>query len=541
MSSGRMSSYRMSSLRVFVPFVGVFLFIPSLFAAGADATVTGASRHDTSAPFRDLAGQAPDNAAEHHERLLLTGRPGPEITSRQPDPVAAQPAATLTGVSTVISFDGQKDNDTLALLGTKYVPPDTNGAAGARQYVQMVNVTVAVYDKASGTTLLGPALISSLWKGFGGPCETGNGGDPIVLYDQLAGRWLISQLQFNSDFSSDQECVAISTSSDATGSYHRYEFDFGAHLPDYPKYGVWPDAYYSSQNMFTPMGGTFAFDGARACALDRASMLAGKAANMICFQTGVASLLASSLDGSTLPPSGAPDYFANLRDSSNLNLFKFHVDFAAPANSTFIGPAVVPVAPFSEVCQGALVTACIPEPAPGERLDSLGDRLMFRLAYRNFGDHESLLATHTVTGGGFAGVRWYEIRRPGASPFVFQQGTVVDPVNSFWMGSIAMDKAGDIALGFSASSRSLDPSIFMVGRTAADPAGTMNGPDVLLFGTGVQTNSFNRWGDYSAMAVDPSDDCTFWYTQEYYRTTGSFNWSTRISAVRFDACKEHGR
>jgi hypothetical protein len=166
---------------------------------------------------------------------------------------------------------------------------------------------------------------------------------------------------------------------------------------------------------------------------------------------------------------------------------------------------------------------------------------MFRLAYRNFGDHESLVANHTISGGALTGVRWYELRSPATAPFVFQQGTVIDPVNSFWMGSIAMDKAGDIALGFSASSRSLAPSIFAVGRTPSDPAGTMNGPNVLTVGTGVQTRSFNRWGDYSAMTVDPNDDCTFWYTQEYYQTTGSFNWSTRVSAFKFDNCKGRGR
>jgi len=217
------------------------------------------------------------------------------------------------------------------------------------------------------------------------------------------------------------------------------------------------------------------------------------------------------------------------------------VDFARPAASTFTGPVLVPVAPFTQICARATDLACIPEPPPGERVDGLGDRLMFRLAYRNFGDHESLVANHTVRGGALAGVRWYEIRSPRSSPFVFQQGTVVDPDTSFWMGSIAMDKAGNIALGFSASSQSLDPSVFLVGRAPSDPPGTVAGPMVLVTGGGVQLRSFKRWGDYSSMAIDPADDCTFWYTQEYYRTTGSFNWSTRIAAVKFDSCKAHGR
>jgi hypothetical protein len=510
-------------------------------AEAAGPTVTTAARHDTSPPLRDLAS-ARDFAEGHREQALIAQRTRAGFTSNQPDSVAAEPAAALTGVSAVASFDGQSAQDNRDVFGFAFVPPDTNGAVGVGQYVQMVNVTIAVYDKATGTLQFGPAAIHTLWKGFGGPCElAGDGGDPVVLHDQIANRWFVSQLQFNSNFTSNQECIAVSTTSDATGSYNRYEFDFGGELPDYPKFGVWPDAYYSSQNMFAPSGGTFSFEGARACALNRAAMLAGANAAMICFPTTTASLLPSDLDGSTLPPAGSRNYFASLADSSHLNLFQFHADFTRPADSTFTGPALIAIAPFTEVCQGALVVPCIPQPSPGERLDSLGDRLMFRLAYRNFGDHESLVANHTISGGAFTGVRWYELRSPATAPFVFQQGTVIDPVNSFWMGSIAMDKAGDIALGFSASSRSLAPSIFAVGRTPSDPAGTMNGPNVLTAGTGVQTRSFNRWGDYSAMTVDPNDDCTFWYTQEYYQTTGSFNWSTRISAFKFDDCKGRGR
>ena len=201
----------------------------------------------------------------------------------------------------------------------------------------------------------------------------------------------------------------------------------------------------------------------------------------------------------------------------------------------------MPVAPFTQICARAVDLACVPEPPPGERVDSLGDRLMFRLAYRNFGDHESLVVNHTIQGGALAGARWYEIRSPGSSPFVFQQGTVVDPDTDFWMGSMAMDKAGNIALGFSASSLSLNPSVFLVGRAPSDPPGTMAGPMALVTGGGVQLRSFKRWGDYSSMAIDPTDDCTFWYTQEYYRTTGRFDWSTRIAAFKFDSCRAHGK
>src|SRR6266852_1059457 len=515
----------------------VFLFTHTAQAQAGQAnpTLIREVKHDVSPPLRNLTSSG--QASTTTDQQQLVARPtGAALANAQPDTVARQLTVPLSGVSTGLNFDGQSANDNRNLLGFAFVPPDTNGAVGATQVVQIVNVTYAVYDQKTGALVLGPALIHTVWTGFGGPCEeAGDGGDPVVLYDRLAGRWLVSQLQFNSTFTSNQQCIAVSTTSDATSSYNRYGFDFGANLPDYPKFGVWPDAYYYSANIF-PSGHTFI--GAQACAFDRAAMLAGSSATKICFQnaSSVASLLPSDLDGGTLPPSGSPNFFVEIADSTDLDLFQFHVDFANPTNSSFTGPAAISVAPFSEICNRAINLACIPEPPPGEKVDGLGDRLMFRLAYRNFGDHESLVVNHTVAGGPLAGVRWYEIRSPGASPFVFQQGTVVDLNINFWMGSIAMDKAGDIALGFSASSMNLDPSVELVGRIPTDPLGTMEGPNVAVAGTGVQQSSFHRWGDYSSMAVDPKDDCTFWYTQEYYKTSGSFNWSTRITAFKFQSC-----
>jgi len=519
--------------------IAVYLFCGALTtpAQAADLVIIQAARHDVSPALRDLSPSA--QARTSGQQQTLVAQPtGPARTSSQPDLVARQLTAPLSGVSTVLNFDGQSANDTRNLLGVAFVPPDTNGAVGTTQFAQIVNVTLAVYDKTTGATVLGPELISTIWKGFGGPCEAGNGGDPVVLFDQLADRWLVSQLQFNSAFTTFQQCVAVSTRSDATGKYNRYEFDFGSVLPDYPKFGVWPDAYYYTANIFARSGGTFRFLGARACAFDRAAMLAGEPATLICFQQPptIASLLPSNLDGSTLPPSGEPNFFVDIADSSDLNIFQFHVDFTNLADSTLTGPVLIPVVPFSEICARAIDLACIPEPPPGQRVDAIADRLMFRLAYRNFGDHESLVVNHTVKGGALAGVRWYEIRNPRSSPSVFQQGTVVDANIDFWMGSIAMDGVGDIALGFSASSDNLNPSVFVVGRKPSDPLDTMAGPLVLVNGGGVQEMSFKRWGDYSSMAIDPSDDCTFWYTQEYYKTTGAFNWSTRIGAFKFDSC-----
>src|SRR6266702_993707 len=250
-------------------------------AAAARPTVVQQVKNDVAVPLRDMAAAAQVSNGAQQEQAPGALPTGALVTSAQPDPVAGPLTSALAGVRTGLNFDGQSANDTRNLLGVAFVPPDTNGAVGATQFVQIVNVTFAVYDKRTGTLVLGPAAINTIWKGFGGPCEAGNGGDPVVLYDQLAGRWLISQLQFNSTFSSNQQCIAVSTTSDATGSYNRYEFDFGANLPDYPKFGVWPDAYYYTANIF-PSGHTFI--GAQACAFDRAAMLAGSSATMICFQ-----------------------------------------------------------------------------------------------------------------------------------------------------------------------------------------------------------------------------------------------------------------
>jgi hypothetical protein len=250
--------------------------------------------------------------------------------------------------------------------------------------------------------------------------------------------------------------------------------------------------------------------------------------------------LPADLDGATAPPAGSPNYELELATSTTLKLFKFHVDFITPTKSTFTGPTTLTVAAYSDAC--AARGTCIPQPSPGERLDSLGDRLMYRLAYRNFGSHQALVVNHSIrasgTGKAASAVRWYEVRNPGSSPVIFQQGTVGGGTSSVarWMGSIAMDKNGDIALGYSKSSGALKPSIEYVGRVPTDVLGQMESPNLIITGTGVQTSSFHRWGDYSSMAIDPADDCTFWYTQEYYKTTGSFNWNTHLASFKFTTC-----
>ena len=337
--------------------------------------------------------------------------------------------------------------------------------------------------------------------------------------------------------------MAVSTTSDATGTYNRYAFDYGStQFPDYPKLGVWPDAYYITFNMFTST-----FVGPKICAYNRAAILAGTAATQQCVQlsSSYGALLPGDLDGTTAPPAGAPNPVLSL-GSNSLNLWGFHVDWANTANTTLTGPVNLPVASFSRACNGS---NCVPQPSTSQKLDSLGDRLMYRLAYRNFGDHESLVVNHSVSVGGtllksgVSSVRWYELRNAtgftlaGATPVVYQQGTLgtADGIHR-WMGSIAMDRSGDIAVGYSASSGSLYPSIRYTGRTPTDSLGTMATENIIQAGSGSQLQNLSRWGDYSAMTVDPVDDCTFWFTSEYLKTSGTWNWSTRIASFRFPGC-----
>src|SRR5258708_4587963 len=304
--------------------------------------------------------------------------------------------------------------------------------------------------------------------------------------------------------------------------------------------GGWPDDYYETFNMFNSAGTSFL--GGRACAYDRAKMLAGQPATQVCFNptdagSVVGGLLPADLDGTIQPPPGAPNYVLALGNNANqLAVYKFHVDFITPANSTLTGPTDITTASFSEACAGG---TCIPQTGTTQKLDSLADRLMFRLAYRNFNDHEALVVNHSVTAGTGTGLRWYELR-PDASRnlSIFQQGTYAPDSNFRWMGSIAMDKNGNMGLGFSVSGSALHPGIHYTGRLASSPAGVMDqGEGTAIDGAGSQTgSSLSRWGDYSSMSVDPADECTFWYTTEYIPSNGAFNWRTRIASFKFPSC-----
>jgi uncharacterized repeat protein (TIGR01451 family) len=534
------------------------LSLASPVVAQSPVVVHNELHHDVSKPLRDLAANPPAHEAGEHEADELKTIPLPLgfKPANEPDAALQKTSAALPKAAAPAQFA-----PTLGLnfegLGSGFpnyvvnvAPPDTDGAVGKTQYVQWVNTNFAVFDKATGNVLPNfPVPGNTLWQGFGDGCETNNDGDIIVTYDKLADRWVFTQLAVGTQ--PFLQCVAVSTSSDATGTYNRYSFPY-SFLNDYPKLAVWPDAYYTTYNMFEVLDGTFvaSFLGAQACAFDRNAMLSGQAASQICFppDPNVFGLLPADADGLNPPPAGSPNFMLSF-DVNSLNLFKFHVDFQTPANSTLSPATNIPVTPFTpaECNNPSRAISCVPQPPPGDTtpLDTLGDRLMYRLAYRNFGDHESLVVNHSVIADPVnlnSGVRWYEIQNPGGTPTVAQQSTFAPDASFRWMGSAAMDVSGDLAVGYSVSSASVFPSIAFAARASNDPASTLQAETTLFSGTGSQTgfdssgNPLTRWGDYSAMQVDPVDDCTFWHTTEYLAKSGSFNWNTRIATFKFANC-----
>ena len=462
------------------------------------------------------------------------GEASPEHSAQSsPDTVVQSTPVANAMPSTSLNFDG------IAFPGVACfcAPPDTNGEVGATQYVQSVNDGYQVFNKATGASVLGPVGISTIWSGFGGVCESNGDGDPVVLYDQLAGRWLVSQ--FAGASVPTDECIAISTTSDATGAYYRYAFHLGSNFFDYPHLAVWPDGYYMSDNVFNSSGTVYL--GAQPFVFDRAKMLAGQAAT---FQTtgslGSFSdpILPADVDGSTAPPAGAPASFVRFPGTGTYQTYHYHVDWVTPASSTFTTFASPAAAGFTALCP--TTRACVPQAgvASSSYLDAIADRLMFRLTYRNFGDHESVVGNFTVSSGGVAGIRWFELRNVTSGPVSVYQESTYQPDSTWrWMGSAAMDGAGNIALGFSASSSAIKPQIRYAGRLAGDPLGTLGQGEATLFsGAGAQSGTSNRWGDYSDLTIDPVDDCTFWFTTEYYSTNASFNWRTRIGAFTMPGC-----
>jgi hypothetical protein len=495
-----------------------------------------AAQHDVSPPLWLLRPVGPGRSREEREPrpVPLAAWPAPER-----DPVLQDSVPFVLGPRAGNSFDGIGQGivgvppaQTFRVIG---IPPDPQGDVGPSQYVQMVNASLAVFSK-QGTLLFGPVPTRTVFSGFGGPCETNDDGDGIVLYDQLADRWLVSQFAVTDPTAGPfLECVAVSRTPDPAGAYARYAYSY-AMFNDYPKLAVWPDAYYATYNLYSNSR-TDSFQGVQLCAFDRARMLAGEMAAQQCVRIapGVSGVTPADFDGLLPPPQGTPGFALGFGQNS-LILFDFQVDWADPANSA-VDSIELPVAPFAPACGSTRTGSCIPQLAIGASpLDALSDRMMFRVAYRNLGGVEALVANHTVTAGESSGIRWYELRDPAGDPFIFQQGTYAPDASWRWMGSAAMDGAGNIGLGFSISRPDMNPGIAYTGRSVSDPPGVMGQGEALAFiGGGSQVGS-PRWGDYSNLSVDPSDDCTFWYTGQYVPADGAFNWHTRIATFQLPGC-----
>lgn len=511
-------------------------------------------RAEASAPIhfdtskRPLRDAVPDKAQP-------TPRGGRDFKPGRPQPVGDANAGGIDALAAKgVGLPSAVSSPKAATIGTavdpnyRVAPPDTTGDIGPNHYVQWVNLRYSIYTltRDANNQITSFNLVSGfpkngnlVWQGFGGACETMNDGDPIVQYDQFADRWVLTQFAVSS--SPYTQCVAVSTTPDPTGTYHRYAYSYGTDFNDYPKMGVWRDGYYITYNMFR-RGRTFV--GNRVCAFERDKMLIGATAQQICAQTSNSyhSLMPADIEGTTLPASGAANPLLSITTSA-LQYWKFSVNWAA-GTGTLTGPtAISGAATFSRACGGG---TCIPQPETSQQLDSLGDRLMYRLSYRHFGSHESLVVNHSVSSGGVSAIRWYELRNAAgqtvsnATPIVHQQGTFAPstPTSAHrWMGSAAIDKTGGIAIGYNISSSTLKPSIRYAYRGPSDPLGTLGNETQALAGTGSQLTNLARWGDYSTISIDPVDGCTMVFTGEFIPSNGTFNWSTYIHSFKLSTCQ----
>jgi hypothetical protein len=471
------------------------------------------------------------------------------------DPIVVIPEAGIDDMEDLPTIGGARDlsapyappagrgvvppqNDLVNVEGIPFqgfLPPDTVGAAGPNHYVQATNAsTVLIFDK-SGTVVSGPFQMDSLAPG-GDDCQSGLG-DPIILWDELAGRW------FFSEFSgvSNRLCIYVSQNADPIGGGWFFYGIPTPVFPDYPKYAVWPDAYYLS---------TYESGNLGIFALDRTAMLAGLPTTFIRFTTSAlisaprdTRLLPAHYMGGVAPPPGTPNFFYRSVESAQgsgterLEIWEFHVDFVTPANSTFTLVQSLTPANFdfaSCFSEGGSVRSCVPQPGTTIEVDALPGRSLMHNHFRYFDDTETFHMVDTQgadSGGDIWGNLWYELSRPAGgaanSWSIAQEGNYSPDAENRWMGSIAMNANRDIALGYSISG-TVQPGIRWTSRAVGNVAGTMGPEFSVKEGLGIQTSTSRRWGDYSAMTVDPSDDLTFWYTSEYI--TASNQWSTRVVA-----------
>ena len=515
----------------------------------ASSAVNADLRSGASADVNDTAGDEQQ------------GIPSPPILLVPPGAARIEQAraGTRAPATLVASFDG---------LGVGFAgpqgtatlrnPSDNSVAVGPDHIMQTVNSRMAIFSKkgarfdSTGTVLFGPVPSNHVFRGFGGPCEALNNGDAVVRYDQLANRWLIVMPIFSrvhvrrsaprvvpDSQRAYAMCYALSVSADPLGAYYRYEFARSL-FPDYPRPAVWPDGYYVASSTGDDVIQK------HACVVDRVRMLAGAAATEQCVTIdGVNFLNNVDLDGTTLPPPGSPSVMlaaggAQLHgdfDDDGIYAWTFHVDWKDSSRTRVEGPVKIPVAPYRYLCDGQL-SHCVPQPGTARRLDAQGDKLMARVVYRRIGNRESIVAVHSVnSSAGGGGVRWYEFRLDrDRNPRLHQQGTFAPDGLFRWMASPAMDRLGNIGIGYSFGGTPHFPGQRFTGRRAGDPAGQLTLREtVLVEGESSQQNTL-RWEDYSQTAVDPSDDCTIWYVGDYLQR-GEDYYSTRIGGFRLPGCR----
>ena len=550
----------MSATKSIQKFVGVVVLLSLIFGAVAVNFSRSASTSvapaimgmegGVSAPGPDLPGSdVPESASiplagssdVDLRKLPQTGNPNkklmPEMAGPKDDTLNGE-AALDSVAQSVYSVEA------MPALGANFIgmdlntwgagwPPDTHGAVGPTHYIQAVNTSMAVFDKATGNRLAAFTLNNFMGGTTGSACDVANQGDPIVLYDHYSGRWIITDFAWTSSRGPFYECFAISKTADpVSGGWWFYQFQVDSRsMGDYPKLGVWPDGVYMGASMFKALR---TYSGARVWVFNRDDMISGASLRYVTFFLGTSYFSvfpSTSAPGGGTPPANTPNYFFSDYGLTNgVRMWKFHVDWANTAASTFTGPTTIPVASFSKPAN-----AYVPQSGTTVKVDTLGDRLMSNFEYRNLNGVESLWLTRTVLNGTPTGIRWTEIRGLSGTPTVYQQGTFAPDTNYRFMPSLSVDKVGNMAVGYSVSSSTMYPAIRYAGRLVTDPLGQLSQGEAVIFqGTGSQT-SYTRWGDYSSMTIDPVDGCTFWYTNEYYSTTGT-NWQTRVASFKFPNC-----
>lgn len=420
-------------------------------------------------------------------------------------------------------------------------PSDNSLAVGPDHIVQTVNSRMAVFTK-EGKALYGPVVTNTIFAGFGGQCEKQVSGDSVVRYDQLAQRWLYVLPVFKrppgEPAGTYSMCYAISTGADPLGPYYRYEFKRPL-FPDYPRPAIWPDGYY------VPSSTGDEVIQKHACVADRTRMLQGLPATEQCIVIDGPNFLNNAdIDGQNLPPVGAPNIMMaaggtqlrNRFEDDGIYVYKFHVDWDAPSKTSVSEALKIPVAPYHYLCNGQL-TNCVPQPDTTRRLDAQGDKLMQRLVYRNINGRESIVGLHSIdTSAGGGGVRWYEFRlAKNRDPYLYQQGTYAPDGFYRWMGSIGMDRQGNIGVGYSFGGTPHFAGQRFAARLADDPTGALTLHETVLVDGAASQTSTMRWEDYSTTAMDPSDDCTFWYVGDYLKK-GVASYTSRIGAFRLPGC-----